>query len=195
MSSTDLNPYTPPAEIPSPPNLSTASPGFFYFRDGKFLVVRDGAELPEVCLRTNEATSGHGWRKKMPIVWTPPWVISLFIVGSPILYAIVALATQKKAKYTYSLSQATRSKIIRRKIIGAVLFLTAVSLIIMGAFLDDQNFIIGCILGGIVLIFVSLIPMTLANPFRVSGYQNGWFKIKGCSPDFLDSISGPADGF
>ncbi len=43
-------------------------------------------------------------------------------------------------------------------------------------------------LGGIVVIVMSLILFSIANPVKVVKFRDGWFRLKGCSPEFHDSL-------
>lgn len=196
MSSNDVNPYSAPAAIPAatPPPIPFHLSSPPYFRDGRLLVVRDGAELPDVCLRTHEPVGGGGWRKKTPIIWTPPWIIAL-ILFSPPIGAIVMFAVRKRAKITYSLSGDARGKIIRWRLIGLALLMAAVALFFMAAGSNDDSTMLPLIIGGFAALLASLLPLALANPIKVAGYENGWFKIRGCSQDFLGTLSHPPGGF
>ncbi|MBX3741380.1 MAG: hypothetical protein KF712_10345 [Akkermansiaceae bacterium] len=192
MSSNEMNPYAAPSATPPPLPFHLSSP--LYFRDGKFLVVRDGAELPDVCLRTNEPVGGSGWRKRVPITWTPPWVIILILL-THLIGIIVMFLTRKKAKLTYSLNGDTRGKIIRWRFIGLALLLACIGLIATATGLDDGDAIMVPISGGLGLLLASLATFAIANPIKVAGYENGWFKIKGCSPAFLNTLPHPPGGF
>lgn len=88
-----------------------------YYRDGKFLYVRDGAELPERCIRTNEKVDEAGWRKRKRLTWIPPWALIPILSGF-LPFLILLLFLQKKAKITYSLSKDARESLFRRRCIG-----------------------------------------------------------------------------
>lgn len=160
----------------------------FYFRDGNFLVIRDGAELPHVCLRTNRNLSQDDWRKKVPVLWTPPWVYMLLIAGGPVLCVIVSMIVRKKAKFTYSLDKDTRGKIFRWRMLALATLLVGIALFFMAPGQSSDDAMVGYIFGGIALLFAALIIYNLSNPIKVGGYVNDWFKIKGCSPDFLNTL-------
>ncbi|RYD70170.1 MAG: hypothetical protein EOP84_27150 [Verrucomicrobiaceae bacterium] len=189
MSTSDFNPYTSPSSSVAPPSgtLAAAQPQLSFFRDGKFLVVRDGAELPLVCIRTNEPVKDGSWRKKVKITWNPTWVFFLILVNVIVLF-IVALVTQKKAKITYSLSSAARGQIARKRMIGLALLLAAIGCTVIGANLADPDMLPWAIIGSIVLLLASVVIFVLSNPIKAGGYVNGWFKLKGCSPAFLDTL-------
>ena len=177
----DSNPYAAPADLTASGGLDDA---VSFFRDGKFLTVRDGAELPEVCLLTNEPADERAWRRKVRIAWTPPWVFLLLLVNLIVLL-VVMLVTQKKAKITYSLSAASRSRIVFRRSIGFVLFLGFIGAIAFGIMSDSEAAAGIAFAAGLVSLIAALVFFMIANPVKVLKFKNGWFRIKGCSEDFL----------
>lgn len=179
----DSNPYAPPAETSLPPSPTSS---VYYFCDGDYLVVRDGADLPPVCVRTNEPAGDGAWRKKVAIAWTPPWVFVLILVNILVLL-IVALITQKKAKITYSLSTAARAAIVKKRGIGFFLLLATVVLVFL-AFTWTSEFAWMCGLAGLVSLIAALVFFVIANPIKVVKFRDGWFRIKGCSKEFLATL-------
>jgi hypothetical protein len=177
------NPYAPPVQASQP----LSPPGdVFFFREGDFLVVRDGAVLPTVCLRTNEPAGEGSWRMKVGIAWTPPWVFLLILLNILVLL-IVALVTQKKAKITYSLSAAVRGSIVRKRGIGFFLLLAAVTLFYFGITSSYES--TGAYFqGGVAALIVALVFFVIANPLKVVKHREGWFGIKGCSKEFLETL-------
>lgn len=189
MSSFESNPYAAPLAPAIPPPMPYAVPQVPYFRDGKLLVVRDGTALPMVCIRTNQPVTEKDWRKTKTLIWTPPWVYALIIVNL-LIAAIVATIIQKKAKVTYSLGREARASINKKVGICLLMLFGAVGAIVV-AFVQsnsgDSSFG-ALIITAVVLLIGSLVMMILTNPIKVSGYRDGWFQVKGCSPEFLDSI-------
>jgi hypothetical protein len=180
----ETNPYAAPADVQT---IVDVDNGVKFFRDGRFLIVRDGAELPETCVVTNEPAESGSWRKRVKIAWTPPWVYVLILVNVIVLL-IVAMIVQKKARITYSVGSRSRRKIVLRRSIGFVLFLLCVALFFFGATADTDEMVGIGILGGFAALIASLIFFVIANPVKVVKFKNGWFRIKGCSPDFLDTL-------
>jgi hypothetical protein len=88
MTDATLNPYTPPTDLGFQPALGQAA----CYRDGKFLVVREGSILPERCVITNQVVDSKGWRKSYRVLWNPRWILWLLIFG-PIIYAIIIACT------------------------------------------------------------------------------------------------------
>jgi len=184
------NPYAAPASMQA---SDTQSPvpqqdDGSYYRDGKFLIVKDGASLPSFCVITNEQVLQGGRRKQVPIAWTPPWIYIIAVLG--LLLALIAiLAFQKKAKITYSLSERAWNKIVKRRTIGFAVLLGGVALIIMGIKAPtDAAYAMAFIPGGVIAILISLVTFSLAHPIKVIKFKKGWFRIKGCSPEFLETL-------
>lgn len=179
------NPYQAPtaADI----NLGYDNRVMFY-RDGKLLIARDGAELPDRCAVTNQPLEGPHWRKRKPFAWTPPWVIVLIFL-SPLILIIVALCVQKKVNLTYSLSrQATRRFATRRWIFVGILLLGIGALFLCASDHLSSNASVGAAVAGVVLVLVGLVGSLTVQALKVTGHHEGWFRIKGCHPDFLDML-------
>jgi hypothetical protein len=191
MNTQDSNPYTPPVAappLPPPPPVPSPQGSHYYFRDGDFLVVCDGAELPNTCVRTNEPVDPAGWRKKMQITWCPSWVF-ITLLGGLLPLLIVMLIAQKKAKITYSLGTAARARILRRRGIGFGLLVLSLGMMAVGANQSSAWDLAGLVIfGGVVALIVSLVFFIIANPVKVVKFRDGWFRIKGCSKEFLATL-------
>jgi len=180
------NPYATPVSL----QTSEAQPqdDGSYYRDGKFLIVKDGAVLPSSCLITNEPVLQGGRRKQVLIAWTPRWIFVIVVLG--LLFALIAiLAFQKKAKITYSLSEQAWNKIVKRRMIGFAVLLGGVALIVMGIKApSNEIYTPAALFGGVLVILISFVIFVLAHPIKVVKFKNGWFRIKGCSPEFLGTL-------
>ncbi len=187
MSDIDTNPYAAPVAQALPPLLPKAATGYFY-RDDKYLVVSNHAELPHRCVLTNQPVAPDGWRKPVAIAWTPPWVFVTLLAGA-LVALILILVLQKKAKVTYSLSPEGRGRIQKKKMVGWLMLLGAIALIVGGFNVPEgSGLTVFAMLGGILVIVVSLIFFSIANPVKAVKFRDGWFRLKGCSPEFLDSL-------
>ena len=116
MSDTTLNPYSPPSELSPPPHHAAGSEGGC-FRDGKFLVIREGSILPNRCIITNLVADSNGWRKPFRVLWNPRWILWL-LIGGPIIYAITIACTQKRASFTVSMGKGIRRKMAFARLIS-----------------------------------------------------------------------------
>ena len=182
--SLDSNPYAAPGDLN---HEFAAIPTKGCFRQGRFLLVQDGAKLPDICLISNESVPSDGWRKQKKVYWYPPWFLILILVNF-LIFLIAVVFSQKKGKITYSLSKKSRSKIVRRKLLGSMLSILSVGFIFGYAYYADlpNAFILGIL--GVVILIVGTIFLIIADPIKAGGYRKGWFRLKGCSPEFLDTL-------
>ncbi len=181
-------PANPPTTIAPPPVPQLREASFFFADMDKpgCLLVCNEAQLPEVCLITGEATGISDWRKRRQITWSPPWVF-LGLFGGVLPLLILILVTQKKAHITYSLSPSATRQINRKRGIAVGLLLTAIGLIALAiANADDTAGTL--ILIAIPLLITSLIFLIVVDPIKPIGHKNGWFRVKGVSKSFLDTL-------
>ena len=181
------NPYKTP-EVANVTVLDRSSPDTpFYFRDGELLVVRDGAELPPRCVHTNQEVDAKGWRKLRPLAWTPPWVF-VFIFFGLLPFLLLSIVLQKKAKITYSLSKDARGRLAKKRLVALGVMLAGIGVAFIGGSLLNGDAAVMPIFAGIVIALGGLIGSLMFNPVTVKKYKDGWFSLKGCSPEFLDSL-------
>lgn len=184
---TEANPYKAPDVMNvTAPNLA-APDAPFYFRDGNLLVIRDGAELPKRCVHTNQEVEEKGWRKRRLLAWTPPWIF-VFILFGLLPFLLLAVLLQKKAKITYSLSKDARSRLAKKRLIALGVMLAGIGVAVVGGSFLNGDAAVLPIFAGIVIALGGLIGSLMFNPVAVKKYKDGWFSLKGCSPDFLDSL-------
>jgi hypothetical protein len=180
------NPYAAPSDLAGA--LAHDGERKFY-REGKFLVVRDGAELPNRCIHTNQDVPPSGWRKRKQITWTPQWVF-ITILLSPLVLLLLALVLQKKAHITYSMSQAARSRLMRKRLIWLGIFAAGVAIAVAGGmFLSSDESLIA-VLAGILVGFVGLVGSVVQYALAVTGHRDGRFTVKGCCEAYLNSLPG-----
>src|SRR5687768_2724452 len=89
------NPYAAPHVASYMPPRVELPPGKYpgLWRQGKLLVLRKNAPLPEICLKTSQPATR---RLKRSLHWHHPAVFLALLVNL-ILYVIIALILQKKA--------------------------------------------------------------------------------------------------
>ncbi len=178
------NPYAAPADLAGALAHDAARK---FYREGAFLVVRDGAELPNRCIHTNDEVPASGWRKKKQIAWTPQWVF-ITILLSPLVLVLLALILQKKAKISYSMSPAARGRLVRKRLIWLGIFALGVVIAIIGGNLLSSDASLFAIFGGVLVGFVGIIGSLVQHPLTVKGHRDGRFTLKGCCPAYLDSL-------
>ena len=77
------------------------------WRDGKKLVVRKGAELPDRCIKCNAPAGGYRYSRTLE--WVKPiWLVTLFL--GLLLFALVYLIVRKKGKITVGLCEVHRRR-------------------------------------------------------------------------------------
>lgn len=182
-----LDPYATPRATSTPPPIPNPFAQYL-FRDGSFLVVRDGAQLPMSCVKTGTSVADGAWRKRKMIAWNPPWVF-VGLLGGVVPLLILMLVCQKKAHIAYSLSDDARRTILGRRSVGFVLlalFVLALYLVISESVSGDVAGTV--LLGGVVSLILSLVFFISATPLRATGHRNGWFRIKGAGSAFLDQL-------
>lgn len=113
----EFNPYAAPAVDPEfmpPPYVK----GEGAWREGKLLVMSEGAGLPDRCIKCNAPAAGY--RLKRTLVWHPPgWY--LLILLHVLLYVIVALIVRKKVKVMLPLCEDHRRRRVTAIAVGWLL--------------------------------------------------------------------------
>ena len=98
----EINPYAAPPivaeQVPHPSKLAFENMGLW--RQGNLLVVRKGAPLPPLCVKSNQPTTRY---LKRNLTWVPWWVYLTIFINLLVLL-IVALIMQKKATVHIGLS-------------------------------------------------------------------------------------------
>jgi predicted RNA-binding Zn-ribbon protein involved in translation (DUF1610 family) len=164
------------------------SPGLGIWRDGKRLVMRKTAELPNVCVKTN--LPADGWlRRKM--YWHQPAIYVLILI-SPVIYAIVALIVRQKADIRVGLC-AERIKRRRWIMAGAWLVgLAGIGVMVLGIKLagprpdDVAPFLM---MGGVMIgILAAIVGITLTRVVRPERITRDYVWISGVHPEFVASF-------
>jgi hypothetical protein len=176
----EFNPYAPPQSPVS------AVPGEGYWRDGKVLVMRIGADLPHRCVRCNEPALEPIARRSMS--WHhPAWFVLFFL-------SILALIIRRSAKVPVPLcAQHQRRRVISLAVawVGSIVG----ALIMFAAAVNDSGGLL--IAAGLVLLLLGigagLVGARSIYPARITKEE---VRLSGCGAAFLDSIpaGGPAAG-
>jgi len=142
-------------------------------------VIRDGATLPPRCIRTNQPVGPGDWTLRSKVSWTPLWVMLAMVVSS---------VSSKEAVLNYSMSRAARKSLVQRRSMAYLVTLAGMLAWVIAIFLPKGIAQGVTIVGGGTLITAGLLLLTLSNTFTVTKFRNGWFTLKGCSQEFLDSL-------
>lgn len=203
----ETNPYAPPATS----EVAQVCPAHGFRRDGEFIVVRTGAVLPKRCIQTNEPIGQGDWSKEDKLHGSPRWAglcISLPCVTPLLLqnwlpsifkdyFAVVIVAMMigsvaiasifhKTCFITYGLKGSVQRKQRRTRLIFVGLLGLAGVALMLCAFLGHFIWVFIVLLG--MVIVISLSAVRLSRFIRVIRYRDGEFWLKGCSPEFLDSL-------
>lgn len=201
------NPYAPPADLET-----TTSQRLFGQRDG-LLAIRDGAELPHVCVISNVAVGAGEKRETKRLSSAPSWYehfpplayfIPIWFIQSTsdiwkhlpidpwmaliflILFSSVILQfIWKRANVTFSLSAVSQSRFSRLRILGQVLPFLAFCFLIYG--IRSENSWLTPSLAILPLIASFIINMK-SDPLTVAKHHDGWFLLKGASQEFVASL-------
>ena len=152
------------------------------WQSGDLLVIRRGAEVPDRCIKTNQPA--HGKRFKATLYWHHPAINFLLI--SPMLYVILAIAANKKAIVYLGVTEEVLKKRKRAilsgwgtGIAGIVLFFSSFSVeseSVMGVLISLSLILM---LGGLI---VGITKGYLIKATRIE-YEYVW--IRGVSKEYL----------
>jgi len=181
------NPYTAPhvetvLSIDSQPDSSS------YYVDGKNLVVRDGVELPNLCIKSGEPLP-DGKRYKKTLYWAhPAW--AFLILAGLIIYAIVYLCVRKKVTLHYSLSPKVKKKRFAMNFASLLATFGGIGAAIYFMVKPEPTPANGMfIMAGFIVFFLGLVMVAIfSNSIRAKKHNDGWFTITGVGKEFLKAI-------
>jgi len=143
MSSANPNPYQAPPAVLTPQIV----PGGDVWQDRGLLVIRKGAVLPDRCVKCN--APAEGYRLKRNLSWHQP-AIYLTILAGILIYVIIAIIVQQKARVDIGLCVHHRS---RRRLAIAIAW--------------------GLFLGGLLALYLS----AMIKPFQPAIMWTGWVMV------------------
>ena len=190
-----FNPYAAPQVIEAPlARVVDPSEVPEVWRDGKLLVVPSGAALPWRCVKCNSPEVGLP--KKQKLTWHSPWIF-LGLLGGIVPFAVLALIFRKRATVQVCLCDHHRQRRRHGVWIGVVGLIFAIGLFVYGMRLPPQDSSVEVIYGASVVLGVTslafgVIRSQLLTAKRISK-EFAW--LKGCSPEFLDSLPDPPAGY
>ena len=181
------NPYAPPKSTVLTDELGVGVPIRVEPRiDGKLLVVRNGAELPDRCLKCNEPADGYRFSRSLS--WhRPAWFILVLV--SLWLYFLVYFFVRWKAKVTVGLCPRHRRRRTRAIAFGWLIALAGIGAIIAGASASNNPNVI-MIVGGVVAVLVGLIGGMLGSRVLVvKRIDKHYVWLSHVSPKYLATFS------
>ncbi len=162
------------------------------YRCGKKLVLEIGADLPHVCLKTNEPAVTKLTRK---MSWHPPAVYFALLLGL-IPYIIIAIAVSKKATIEVPIGETVRSRRKTWITIGLIALFAGMGLLLYGISLaadnsrlnDDTGGILA--LAGFVILFLDLfvavyVGSTVVKPTKI---DHDYVWLTGVNKEYLSRL-------
>ncbi|TWU59873.1 hypothetical protein Poly51_01460 [Rubripirellula tenax] len=187
QSDDSINPYAVP-RAPSglPPMGGTES----FWREGKILVMHKHATLPDICIKSGEATNGFRLKRKLKY-HHPAWAFT--ILFNVLLYLIMAAIVSKRATVMIGLSERWQSIRRRRILIGWSGALLGVGMLVAGlATLERGDNSPGgpvlLVLGTLAIISFAIYGMFGAKMVAATKIDEQLIYIKGAHPDFLAKL-------
>jgi hypothetical protein len=175
--SAPLNPYAPPASV------VTDMAGSDCWRDGRYVVLRRGSDLPPRCVRCN-APALQPVKQRRFYWYSPLLYILLFI--NVLLFAIVALVVRKSEKASPGLC-AGHDRRRRRALTAAVLVFTGGMALLGAGGAYGGN--AALILSGLLVLLAALVVIaTVAALPTAARIDKHYLRLRGCGPLFRDSL-------
>lgn len=175
----DLNPYAAPKAT-----LEKAA-GYQdgMWRDGKVLIMRQGAAFPHRCIKCNRRATGP--LRKRTVYWHPAWVYLLLVLRF-LPYLIVALIVRKKAVVELPLCERHQKRFVWGRAISILGFFIFAGL---AAFAIKGNSMALPALVVFTLVWI-LVAYRFTNTVRAKKIDTEYALLLGCSPEFLASLTG-----
>ena len=174
------NPYAPPLD----PFASGGGQGIF--RQGKYLVIHKGAELPDRCVKSNEPTDQRLRRK---LSWHHP-AVYVALLANILLYVVLALLIRKTGDIRIGLAERFIRRRRRNMLIAWMLVLGGIVAFVVG--LANAGgpqvswlLVFGVVLGPLAVIsggLLGLFGCRVVYPKRITD-EHIW--LGGVCPEFL----------
>ncbi|HEX3447629.1 MAG TPA: hypothetical protein VHS97_05215, partial [Isosphaeraceae bacterium] len=130
----DENPYAPPKYAQLDRDLVGEHPNAAW-RDGRLLMARKGAVLPDRCLKCNAPAEGRPFKRSLS--WASPyWALSIFLIG-PILFIVVYTIVSRRGKVSVSLCPRHRMERLRAIALGWLAALAGIGCMIATGVASD----------------------------------------------------------
>jgi hypothetical protein len=182
------NPYAAPQSMEPAWRGSAPPEQGGVWRSGRLLVMRRDAQLPPICIKSNEPATG--WLKRK-LSWHHPLVFAALLLNV-LAYIILALVMRKQATIYVGLSDEHFRRRRRAIVIGWLLALSGIGLFVAGIALaanvprgEDMVFlvfttamivlVVGCVWG--------IRGAQIVAPKRIN---DSFLWLKGAAPAFLE---------
>ncbi len=179
----ERNPYAP-----SPASLRTGTPSgptagqVTAWRDKGVMVMIPGAEIPQRCVKCNEAADEP--TKTRTVYWYSSWLYLLLLLNI-LIFAIVALIVRKKAVVSAGLCSVHKER--RRNVITGAWIGVCAGLLLIYAGVSTSSGLESAI--GVLVILSSIVVGIamgrIVYPVRI---DDAYVRLKGCGEPFLETL-------
>jgi hypothetical protein len=185
---TDPNPYASPQSAPETAldaRLVEPVSATGLWQKGQLLVMHRDAILPKVCIKSGQPATEYLIRK---LTWHHP---ALFIVlfMSPLIYIIVALLLNKRARIEVRVSDAVFARRRRDMLIGWIAVLASIAVIVMAfANLENDSGALLLVIGFTLFFAGAIYGLLRARLVSADRIDGDYIWLKGVHPDLLAEL-------
>jgi len=182
MNNQETDPYASPETGMSLPSSGALA---YAHTDGEYLYIHRGFKSKPFCMKTGEPIEGDVSPVRTRLTWIPPWVLIFLITG--LIGLIIMVMIQKSERFNFYLCERERKKQNKRKLlIISVLILSTLVLCLPALFSTGFNLSFFSIY--LFIVILTLLMSYCTQMFSVKGYRQGYFKLKGVSPEYLKHV-------
>jgi hypothetical protein len=155
--------------------------------DGRYLIMWKDAELPDVCVKSNQPANGGRLRRSLS--WHHP-AVYLAIFAGLLIYVILALVLRKTATIHIGLSDEWFRRRRRAIAIGWITGLTGIGMMFGGIALLDRHDAAGLLVpaGLVVALFGAIFGLMQARMVAPIRITDEYVWLKGVHHDYLDAL-------
>jgi hypothetical protein len=156
--------------------------------EGDRIISPSPLTLPEGCVTCGDPVV-NGRRFNKTLFYCSPWVWLTILVGL-LPFIIIYLVVRKPLAISYAQCSTCVGRQNTKKWIAVGVWVVFLAMVAVSIW--SQSLIAVIVM--IVLFLGALVATVLANPpLRVTGYESGYFFVKGASPRFLANLAGTGD--
>lgn len=170
---------TPESNPFAPPKAALNDIGGPCQRDGKWVLVPSGSDLPPRCIICNEPVEGLGKQKKL--YWHSPWFYLLILVN-PLIYVLIGLIVRRSIKVSPRLC---RQHAARRRRLLLLFVGSGLALMFAGFAQIGQDVAALCFVLAIVLLIIAGFAGRTVYSRKIT---RDHARLGGCKEAFLASL-------
>ena len=157
--------------------------------NSELIAMEDCTFLPMRCVKTNKLVG-----KSQYTTWDLPYIPSWLAVGMifcPALLLVVPFSVRQRCRFKAGLSRGQRCRFFLYKMGLVVAMLLCLALPFYSATISDNfNLLMSIGTTCLLLFWIGFATLVLfTTPLRIVRHEGDLYWIKGCSPDFLESLN------